>query len=58
MAILSTAKIVGMLSSAKKTGKQVLNSAGEWVTEIVEDFGNLSLLDSFDMNIKDSATND
>ncbi len=38
MAILSTAKIVGMLTSAKKTGKQVLNSAGEWVAEIVEDF--------------------
>lgn len=38
MAILSTAKIVGMLASAKKTGKQVLNSAGEWVAEIVEDF--------------------
>ena len=38
MAILSTAKIVGMLSSAKKTGRQVMNAAGEWVTEIVEDF--------------------
>ena len=38
MAILSTAKIVGMLTSAKKTGKRVLNSAGEWVAEIVEDF--------------------
>ena len=38
MAILSTSKIVGMLTSAKKTGKQVLNSAGEWVAEIVEDF--------------------
>lgn len=38
MAKLSTAKIVGMLASAKKTGKQVLNSAGEWVAEIVEDF--------------------
>ena len=38
MAILSTAKIVGMLTSAKKTGKQVLNSAGEWVAVIVEDF--------------------
>lgn len=38
MAILSTAKIVGMLASAKKTGKQILNAAGEWVTEVVEDF--------------------
>lgn len=38
MAKLSTAKIVGMLSSAKKTGRQVLNAAGEWVAEIVEDF--------------------
>lgn len=38
MAILSTAKIVGMLASAKKTGKQVMNAAGEWVAEIVEDF--------------------
>lgn len=38
MAILSTAKIVGMLASAKKTGRQVMNAAGEWVTEIVEDF--------------------
>ena len=35
MAILSTAKIVGMLASAKKTGKQILNAAGEYV---VEDF--------------------
>lgn len=38
MAILSTAKIVGMLSSAKKTGRQVMNAAGEWVAEVVEDF--------------------
>ena len=38
MAILSTAKIVGMLASAKKTGKQVMNAAGEWVAEVVEDF--------------------
>ena len=38
MAILSTAKIVGMLASAKKTGKQVMNAAGEYVTEVVEDF--------------------
>lgn len=38
MAKLSTAKIVGMLVSAKKTGRQVLNAAGEWVAEIVEDF--------------------
>lgn len=38
MAILSTAKIVGMLASAKKTGRQVLNAAGEWVAEVVEDF--------------------
>lgn len=38
MAILSTAKIVGMLVSAKKTGKQVMNAAGEYVTEVVEDF--------------------
>ena len=38
MAILSTAKIVGMLSSAKKTGRQVMNAAGEWVVEVVEDF--------------------
>lgn len=38
MAILSTAKIVGMLASAKKTGKQVLNAAGEYVAEVVEDF--------------------
>lgn len=38
MAILSTAKIVGMLASAKKTGKQVMNAAGEWVVEVVEDF--------------------
>lgn len=38
MAILSTAKIVGMLASAKKTGRQVMNAAGEWVAEVVEDF--------------------
>ena len=38
MAILSTAKIVGMLASAKKTGKQILNAAGEYVAEVVEDF--------------------
>lgn len=38
MAILSTAKIVGMLASAKKTGRQVMNAAGEWVVEVVEDF--------------------
>lgn len=38
MAILSTAKVVGMLASAKKTGRQVMNAAGEWVTEVVEDF--------------------
>nr|DAK77795.1 MAG TPA: tail protein [Caudoviricetes sp.] len=38
MAILSTAKVVGMLSSAKKTGRQVMNAAGEWVVEVVEDF--------------------
>jgi len=38
MAILSTAKIVGMLASAKKTGRQVVNAAGEWVAEVVEDF--------------------
>ncbi|KAA5415999.1 hypothetical protein [Bacteroides cellulosilyticus] len=38
MAILSTAKIVGMLASAKKTGKQVMNAAGEYVAEVVEDF--------------------
>ena len=38
MAILSTAKIVGMLASAKKTGKQILNAAGEYVVEVVEDF--------------------
>lgn len=38
MAILSTAKIVGMLVSAKKTGRQVMNAAGEWVAEVVEDF--------------------
>lgn len=38
MAILSTAKIVGMLASAKKTGRQVINAAGEWVVEVVEDF--------------------
>lgn len=38
MAILSTAKIVGMLASAKKTGRQVMNAAGEYVAEIVEDF--------------------
>lgn len=38
MAILSTAKIVGMLASAKKTGKQVMNAAGEYVMEVVEDF--------------------
>lgn len=38
MAILSTAKIVGMLSSAKKTGRQVMNAAGEWVAEVVEEF--------------------
>lgn len=38
MAILSTAKIVGLLCSAKKTGKQILNAAGEWVAEVVEDF--------------------
>lgn len=38
MAILSTAKIVGMLASAKKTGRQVINAAGEWVAEVVEDF--------------------
>lgn len=38
MAILSTVKIVGMLSSAKKTGRQVMNAAGEWVAEVVEDF--------------------
>lgn len=38
MAILSTAKVVGMLASAKKTGRQVMNAAGEWVAEVVEDF--------------------
>lgn len=38
MAILSTAKVVGLLCSAKKTGKQILNAAGEWVAEVVEDF--------------------
>lgn len=38
MAILSTAKVVGMLSSAKKTGRQILNAAGEYVSEVVEDF--------------------
>lgn len=38
MAILSTAKVVGMLVSAKKTGKQILNAAGEYVAEVVEDF--------------------
>lgn len=38
MAILSTAKVVGMLASAKKTGRQVMNAAGEWVVEVVEDF--------------------
>ena len=38
MAILSTAKMVGMLASAKKTGRQVMNAAGEWVAEVVEDF--------------------
>ncbi|WP_330940729.1 hypothetical protein [Bacteroides sp. MSB163] len=38
MAILSTAKVVGMLASAKKTGRQVMNAAGEWVAEAVEDF--------------------
>ena len=38
MAILSTAKVVGMLTSAKKTGRQVMNAAGEWVAEVVEDF--------------------
>ncbi len=38
MAILSTAKVVGLLCSAKKTGKQILNVAGEWVAEVVEDF--------------------
>lgn len=38
MAILSTAKIVGMLASAKKTGRQVINASGEWVAEVVEDF--------------------
>ncbi|MCB6271545.1 MULTISPECIES: hypothetical protein [Bacteroides] len=38
MAILSTAKIVGMLVSAKKTGKQILNATGEYVAEVVEDF--------------------
>ena len=38
MAILSTAKIVGMLASAKKTGRQVMSAAGEWVAEVVEDF--------------------
>lgn len=38
MAILSTAKIVGMLASAKKTGRHVMNAAGEWVAEVVEDF--------------------
>ena len=36
MAIISTAKIVGMLASAKKTGRQVMNAAGEWVAEVVE----------------------
>lgn len=38
MAILSTVKVVGMLASAKKTGRQVMNAAGEWVVEMVEDF--------------------
>ena len=38
MAILSTAKVVGMLASAKKTGRQMMNAAGEWVAEVVEDF--------------------
>lgn len=27
-----------MLASAKKTGRQVMNAAGEWVVEVVEDF--------------------
>lgn len=27
-----------MLTSAKKTGRQVMNAAGEWVAEVVEDF--------------------
>ena len=27
-----------MLTSAKKTGRQVMNAAGEWVVEVVEDF--------------------
>ena len=38
MAILSTVKVVGMLASAKKTGRQVMNAAGEWVVEVAEDF--------------------
>ena len=47
MAILSTAKIVGMLASAKKTGKQILNAAGEYVVEVVEISPQLKFLTSF-----------
>lgn len=38
MAILSSTGISGFLSSAKATGKQILNKAGKLIPEYVEDF--------------------
>lgn len=38
MAILSSTGIAGFLSSAKATGKQILNKAGKLIPEYIEDF--------------------
>lgn len=38
MAILSSTGITGFLSSARATGKQILNKAGKLIPEFVEDF--------------------
>lgn len=38
MAILSSTGISGFLSSAKATGKQILNKAGKLIPEYIEDF--------------------
>ena len=38
MAILSSTGVSGFLSSAKATGKQILNKAGKLIPEYIEDF--------------------
>ena len=38
MAILSSTGVSGFLSSAKATGKQILNKAGKLIAEYIEDW--------------------